>query len=158
MCYLRGSKKLPVLPPTEPTREDEIFAALRRDVPKPRAPEDRRNKWILSAAWRLVDERVSACQDPAKGQSLIRRLGRATKAIMTTDRRRRAEEAGEKVEALVGADPPLIQETWHCIKGWYKAAFDPLRRDPLEGNSSGRQSTVERSLIPPLYPVPCLLD
>ena len=31
-------------------------------------------------------------------------------------------------------------------------------RDPLELNSSGRRSAVERSLLPPLDPVPGLLD
>ena len=63
-------------------------------------------------------------RDPAKDQTLIRRLGRAIKASMTTDRRRQAEEAGAEVEALVGADPPLIQEAWKRIKGWYKAVVD----------------------------------
>ena len=57
--------------------EDKIFAALRRDVPKPRAREARKNEWISAATWRLVDERVSALRDPAKDQTLIRRLGRA---------------------------------------------------------------------------------
>ena len=36
MQYLRGRKKPPLRPPTEPTREDKIFAALRKAVPKPR--------------------------------------------------------------------------------------------------------------------------
>ena len=43
---------------------------------------------------------------------------------MTTYRRRRAEEAGAEVEALVGEDPPLHREAWHRIKGLYKAAVD----------------------------------
>ena len=34
------------------------------------------------------------------------------------------DEAGAEVEALVGAYPPLIQDAWHRIQGWYKAAFD----------------------------------
>ena len=29
------------------------------------------------------------------------------------------------MEALVGADPPLIQEAWHMIQGWHKAAVNP---------------------------------
>ena len=41
--YLTGQKKLPLQPPTEPTRENGIFAALRRAVPKPRARERRTN-------------------------------------------------------------------------------------------------------------------
>ena len=116
--YLGGRKKLPLKPPTEPTREDEVFAALRRAVPKPRAWEARENEWILTETWRLVDERVSVRQDLMKGQSIRRRLGSAIKASLTADRRRHAEEAGEVVEVLVGADPPLIQEACHRIKGW----------------------------------------
>ena len=117
-------KKLPLQLPTEPTREDQIFTALRRAVMKAQAWEARRNKWILAAMWRLVDKRVSARRDPEKVQTIKRRLGRAIKASLKTDRRRRAEDAGVDVEALVGAYPPLIQDAWHRIKEWYKAAFD----------------------------------
>ena len=77
----------------------------------------------MTETWRLVNKRVSARRDPAKGQTIISRLVRAIKASLTADRIRRAEEAGAEFEALVGADPPLIQEAWHSIKGWYKAAL-----------------------------------
>ena len=53
--YLGGRKKLPLRPPKYPTREDTIFAALRRAVPKPRAREARRDEWISEATWRLVN-------------------------------------------------------------------------------------------------------
>ena len=107
MWYLGGRKKLPLQLPSEPTREDEIFAALRRAVPRALAQETRRKDWISAATWRLVNERVSRCQDPSKGQTITRSLGRAIKASLTKDRRRRAEEARAEVEALVGEDPPL---------------------------------------------------
>ena len=106
--YLGGRKKLPLKPPTEPTREDEVFAALRRAVLKARLREAWRNEWISTETWRLVNEIVSTRQDPAKGQAIKRRLGRAIKVSLAADRRRRADEAGAEVEALVGADPPLI--------------------------------------------------
>ena len=125
MRYLGGRKRPPLRPTNKPTREVKIFAYLRRAVPKARAREARRNEWISAATWRLVDERVSARRDPAKDQALIRSLGRAMKASLATDRRRHAEKAGAEVEALVGGEnPPLIQESWHRIKGWYKAAVD----------------------------------
>ena len=95
-------------PPTEPTREDEVFAALQRAVSKARVREARQNEWISMKIWRLVDERFSARRDPAKEQAIKRRLGRAIKVSLEADRRRRADEAGAEVEALVGADPPLI--------------------------------------------------
>ena len=44
--YLGRRKKLPLQVPTEPTREDEVFTALRRAVPKPQAREARKNEWI----------------------------------------------------------------------------------------------------------------
>ena len=83
-----------------------------------RADEARKNEWVLTETWRLVNKRVSALRDSAKGQAIKRRLGRATKASLAADRRQRADEAGAEVEALVGANAPLIQEAWHRIKGW----------------------------------------
>ena len=148
--YLRVRKKLPLCPPTDPTREDKIFAALRRAAPKPRAQEAWKNEWISAAIWRLVNERVSARRDPAKYQTLIRRLDRAIKARMSTDRKRRTEEAGAEVETLVGADPPLIQEAWQQIKGWYKAAVDcapPPARVTLERITAERVELY--SYVPP---------
>ena len=115
--YLGGRKKWPLRPPTKPIWEDKAFAALRRAFPKAKVREARRNAWISAETWRIVDERVSARQDPVKGQTLKRRLGRAIKARLAADQRRRADEAGGEVEALVGADPPLIQESWHRIQG-----------------------------------------
>ena len=55
---------------------------------------------------------------------------------LTKDRRRRTEEAGAAVEALMKADPPLIQEAWHRLQGRYKAAVDRPHHPP-ELRSSG---------------------
>ena len=69
---------------------------------------------------------------------------------MAADRKQRADEAGTEVEALVGADPPLIQEAWYRIQGWYKAAVD---RAPPPTGVTIEQITVERvalySRVPP---------
>ena len=82
-------------------REDEIFASLRRDFPKPQYWYARKNVCISEAVWRLVNERVSVRQDSAKDQSLIRRLGRAIAASLKGYRRQRKEEAGAEVEKLL---------------------------------------------------------
>ena len=76
--------------------------------------------------WRLVEERVSARQETARDQSLIRRLGRAIAASLKGDLRWQAEEAGEEVKMLLGLDPSLHQEAWHQMKGCYRAAIDRL--------------------------------
>ena len=132
--YLSGRKKLPLRPPAEPTREDGIFVALRRAVPKPHMRERRKNGWISEETWRLVNERISARQG-TKVQSRIRRLSRAIAASLKGDRKSRVETAGEEVETLLGADPPNPREAWKQLKGWYKAAVDcapPPARATLE--------------------------
>ena len=45
------------------------------------------------------------------------------------------------MEALVGEDPPLIQEAWHRIQGWYKAAVDCA---PLPARVTLERFTAER--------------
>ena len=58
--YIMGRRKMPIQPHTKPTREDGIFAALRRAVPKPHVKYRHKNAWISEETWRLVDKRVSA--------------------------------------------------------------------------------------------------
>ena len=139
--YLWGRKRWPMRPPTKPTRVEKTFAALRRVVPKAQPRAAIRNAWISEETWRLVDERVSARRDPRKGQALKRRLGRAVKASLAADQKQRADKAGSEVEALVGEDPPLIQEAWHRIQGWYKAAVDCA---PLPARVTLERFTAER--------------
>ena len=107
--YLTGRKKLPIQPPTKPTREDDICAALRRAVLKPHVRERKMNKWISEETWVLVDERVSARQGK-RVKARIRRLSRAIAASLKGDRKRRVEISGEEVEKLLGADPPNPKE------------------------------------------------
>ena len=106
---------------------------------KPRLREARKNGWILAATWRLVNERVSARRDPAKDQSLIRRMGHAIKPSMSTDRRRREEEAGVEVEVLLGAEPTLIQEAWQRRKRGGTRLWSTILCRLLELPSSGSQ-------------------
>ena len=106
--YLGGQKRWPVRPPREPTRTDELFAALRRAVPRAQLREAIRNAWILESTWRLIDERVSARRDPRYGRAFKRRQGKAVQKSLAEDIRRRADGAGAEVEALVKADPPLV--------------------------------------------------
>ena len=130
-----------MIPSGEPTRTDQIFAALRRAVPRAQPRKARQNAWILEATCRLINERVSARQDTRYGWALERRLKKEVKKILAIDRRQRADEAGAEVEALMKADPPLIQEVWYRHQGWYKAAFD---RTPPPARATLKQITAER--------------
>ena len=137
-------------PTGEPTRTDQLFADLRRAVMKAQPREARRNAWISDSTWRLINERVSARRDLRYGQVYRRRLGKAVRKSLATDRRRRAEEAGAEAEALVKADPPLIQEAWYRLQGWYKAAVDralPLARATLKRITAERVTIY--SWVPP---------
>ena len=128
-------------PPSKPTRVDKLFAALRRAVLKAQPREARQNAWISEETWRLVEERVSARRDPRKGKAFKRQLGRAVKASIAADQKRRADKVGAEVEALVGGDPPLIQEAWYRIQGWYNTA---VNRTPPPARVTLEQITTER--------------
>ena len=125
---------MPLMPPKKPTREDKLFGDLRRAVPKPHDREKNRNAWISDETWRLADERVSARRG-TRVRARLRRLGRAFRASLKGDRRRRVEDAGKDVEALLREDPPNAKESWRRMKGWYRAAEKrgpPPARDTLE--------------------------
>ena len=131
---------MPLKPPTEPTREDELFGDLRRAVPKPQEQKKHRNAWVSEETWRLTDERVSAKRG-TRVRARLQRLGRAFRASLKGYRKRRVEAAGKDVEALLGGDPPNAKEAWRRMKRWYKAAVNrapPPARDTLE------RITVER--------------
>ena len=122
--YQGGRKRWLVRPPAEPLQTDTLFAALRRAVPKPAPREARQNAWISAETWRLVDERVATRRVPRYCQADRRTLGRKIGRSLARDRKRRTEEAGAEVEAMMKADPPLIQDAWHRLQGWYKAEVD----------------------------------
>ena len=90
-------------------------------MPKPHARDRQKNAWISEETWRLVNEIFSARRG-AGVQASIWRLGRAIRASLKGDSKRRLETAGTDVEALLGGDPPNAKEAWRRLKGWYKAA------------------------------------
>ena len=110
--------------------------------------------------WRLVDERVSARWDPRYGRAFKRQPGIAVKASLAADWKRRADEGGSEVEVLAKADPPLIQEAWYRIQGWYKAAAD---RTPPPARVTLNRITAERVVmysraLPPGENTPVQID
>ena len=74
------------------------------------------NTWISEETWRLVDERVTMGRK-SRARMGMRRLGRAIQASLKGDRRRRVEEVGSAVEALLKEDPPNANEAWRRMKG-----------------------------------------
>ena len=131
---------MPLLPPKEPTREDKLFGDLRRAVPKPHEREKHRNAWISDETWRIADGRVSVRRG-TRVRARLRRLGRAVRVSLKGERRRRVEDAGKDVEALLGEDPPNSKEAWRRMKGWYRAATN---RGPPPARATLERITAER--------------
>ena len=63
----------------------------------------------------------------------------------------RTEEAGAVVETLMKADPPLTQEAWHRLQGWYKATAD---RPPPPARATLKRVTAERAKLYSRVPPP----
>ena len=74
-------------------------------------------------------------------QARIRRLGRAIRASLKGDRKRRVEIVGEELKTLLGEDPPNAKEAWRMLKGWYKTV---VSRVPPPARSTLERITVER--------------
>ena len=107
--YIAGRRRMALLPPKEPTREDKLFGDLRRAVPKPHEREKHRNAWISDETWRLVNKRVLTRRGK-RVRARLQRLGRSVRASLKGDRRQRVEAAGKDMEALLGEDPPNAKE------------------------------------------------
>ena len=135
-----GRRKLTLRPPTDPTREDGIFEALQRAVPKPHAGDRHKDVWISEEMCRLVIERVSVRRGTGV-RMRIWRLGRAIQASLQGDSKRRVETAGQDVETLLGEDLPNPKEVWRRLKGWYKAA---VNRAPPPARATLEPITAER--------------
>ena len=83
--YIKGRRKMPLQPPKDPTREDELFRDLQRAVPKPHEREKHRNAWISEETCRLADEKVSSKRG-TRVRARLRRLGRSFRASLKGDR------------------------------------------------------------------------
>ena len=59
--FLGRRTRIPLQHLTTLTREDGLFAALRRDIPKHKYQEARENVWTFADTSRLVDKIVPAC-------------------------------------------------------------------------------------------------
>ena len=94
---------------------------------------------------------ISKCSKSIFIREVDRVSGKAVKASLAADRRRRADEAGVEVEALVKADPQLIQEAWYRFQGWYKAAVD---RAPPPARATLKRVTAERFALYSRVPSP----
>ena len=119
-------------------------------MPKPQPREQHWNAWISEETWKLVDERVTMRRKP-RARTEMRKLGRAIQAILKGDRRRRVEEAGSAVEALLKEDPPNAKEAWRRMKGWYQAA---VKKGPPPARATLERITAERTELYSQVPSP----
>ena len=65
---------------------DNIFAKLRRAVPKPYERMVRHNLWISEKIWRLVDKIVYTRKEPGQYQTRFIWLGWEIRATLKEDR------------------------------------------------------------------------
>ena len=78
-------------------------------------------------------------------------IGRAIQASLKGDRRRRVEEAGLVVKALLKEDPPNAKEAWRRMKRWYQAA---AKRGPPPARGTLERITAERTELYSRVPSP----
>ena len=108
-CYLGSRTRLPLCLPSRQmrTRADNIFADLRRAIPKPDKRAAHHNSWILEDTRRIIDERVYMRQETGRDHHRIIWLGRAIREALKEDRILQALMEGEDMERLLIGDTPL---------------------------------------------------
>ena len=90
-------------------------------------------------------------QRKARARTGMRRLGRAIKASLKGDRKRRVEEAGTAIEGLLKEDPPDAKGAWRRMKGWYRAA---VTRGPSPARATLKRITADQTELYRRVPSP----
>ena len=115
-----GQRHDGALPPKEAIMgkgtPDLEYGDLWRAVPKSHERDKHRNAWISKEMWRVPHKRVSEKRGTIV-RARLRRLGRAFRASLKGDRKRRVEDAGKDVEALLGGYPQNAKEAWRWMRG-----------------------------------------
>ena len=140
---IMSQQRYPLKAPTGDNRTelDIIFAELKERIPKVGPRELKRNAWISEGTWQLIDQRIALRRQRRGDQQMCRGLGRRIKASLKEDRRRRAAEAGEQIEACINHRNPDWKEAWGILKGWYRDASD---RAPPPARATIEKVTQER--------------
>ena len=139
--YLRGRKRLPLIPPTRGplTKADTLFQEVKANFPETPPPKPHASKqWLSQATLTLIDTRCSLRRNPRHDRAEARRLTRAINASINEDRKRRTEEAGMAIMALLDEETALDKQAnakaaYQILKRWYKHIGDrppkPSRQD-----------------------------
>jgi exonuclease III len=138
--YLRGRKTFPLQRKWgPPTRADSLFQEVKQFLPPtPKQPQPHRPTWLSATTLQAVDARCSLRRNPHHDRTEARRLSRVVNASIKADRKRRTEEAGNAISALLDDDAPLDKQqnakaAYAILRKWYKHHGDrppkPSRQD-----------------------------
>ena len=90
---------------------EELQAACEKRPPR----ELKANNWISEATWTLIDNRAMARKRGMLTQQGMRRWGQKIKALLNSDRIKRAAKVPVQIEGhLFSGD---LKEAWLCLKG-----------------------------------------
>ena len=134
------------------------FKVLQTSVKAPSPRERRENQWISLVTWQLVNEQVRKRNLGLLTKQSIRVHNREVQAGLKQDRRKRAADAGARIEQKLGEGD--LKEAWRGLKGWYSAVEE---RDPKPCYLSMQKQTNERVALygkvdPPGDPIPVNIE
>ena len=105
--YLRKGRRFPLRPLCcdLASTPDNIFPDIKTQIPNLPLRERVRGDWISDETWSAIDARVTALQEGA--QKTFRKLVRRIRTVLSTDCKRRAEEAGLTIDYLLALERSL---------------------------------------------------
>jgi hypothetical protein len=125
-----------------------LFATLKGKVPASvRRTASVYQSWIQADTWKLIDERAQGRRQGTLTSGELRFLNRKIRKLIWRDRKKRTEDAGTEIEALLEDN---LEGAWAILKRWYKSAAGrapkPLQADLKAITESYRELFRHRDL------------
>ena len=77
---------------------DKLFSALKIQIPNPPLGEQVKWDWISDKTWVAIEARVTVCWEG--GHQTVIQISQHIRTGLSTDQKRRAEEAGHNIKSL----------------------------------------------------------
>ncbi len=103
------------------------------------------NSWISREIWAPINHRAQLWKTNSLPQDISRQLGRQIKNSLQLDHKKQATDIADKIEGHLAAGD--LQEAWHRLKGWYRAALDRVPQpcpQTMERQMAERQELYRR--------------
>eukprot|EP00797_Seminavis_robusta_P003406 Sro1211_g252850.1 Reverse transcriptase (RNA-dependent DNA polymerase) (1066) ;mRNA; f:30706-34100 len=159
-AYLNGRRKFPLtLPKIGPlTHADTLYERVLAACPQPELQTKKRPQWLAPDTLKSMDTRCALRRNPKHDKTKARQLTREINRLIKRDRKRRTEEAGQRIQSHLEGPTKNLQASYGELKRWYRHLGDrppkPSRQDLQQIASDFTALYKAEEPTPPGEPIP----